>query len=78
MEENKEPEFEPIDPQEPHIISAMRDNVFKTMVNAQWKESLLNPQVSYLTFEEVVERYGSVLEPKQLQNIKDLINGKIH
>lgn len=80
-EENKDPEFEPIPPQEKWVISALQqinENGFRNILDAHWKESLINPTVCSLTLEEVVERYSDVLEPKQLQYFKDLIeNGKV-
>lgn len=82
MEENKEPEFESIAPrdQEAMMMSMLKkmesEYGVKKLLDEEWKDFLLFGHET-LSLEQIVQRYGSVLEPKQLQNIKDLINGKV-
>jgi len=50
---------------------------FKKMLSAHFKDCLINPQFFDLSIREIIDRYGSVLEPEHLQKIKQLIDKKI-
>lgn len=82
MGENKEPEFEPILPRDEEAIRESLKKMkseygIEKLLAAEWQDFLLFGQTESLSLEQIVERYGDALEPKQLQNIKDLINGRI-